>query len=188
MTTNKDFQQFQKFLADQKQQQIDELSVGKAINTGTTAYMGYETGSAIKDKRYGDAVSSGLSMMPGPIGWSAAASDWMGQSAKTEKGKAQGEWVRKNVPGAETVANYMRKAGEAIGVREPSKAPEPEKPKESEPVKPTETKPAEPPQQFISQQPKLDFLQKANIGTIGTRVQPESGGRTIKTFKQFHKK
>jgi len=181
MTTNKDFKNFQKFLVDYKLQQIDEGPIGTAI----TGYMGYQTGSAIKDKRYGDAVSSGLSMVPGPVGWAAAASDWIGSTKDTEKGKAQGEWIRKNVPGAETVANYMRKAGETIGVREPT---QPEKPKEPEPVKPSETKPAEPPQQFISQQPRSDFLQKANIGTIGTpRVQPESGGRTIKTFKQFHK-
>lgn len=132
MTTNKDFKEFQKFLAEKNQEQIDEGAVSKVINTGITGYMGYETGSAIKDKRYGDAVSSGLSMMPGPVGWAAVASDAIGKAAKTEKGKAQGEWVRKNVPGAETVANYMRKAGEAIGIREPSKPQEPETPKEPE--------------------------------------------------------
>lgn len=181
MTTNKDFQDFQKFLTEQKQ--LKEGPIGTAI----TGYMGYETGSAIKDKRYGDAVSSGLGMLGGPVGWAAVTSDVMGKAAKTEKGKAQGEWVRKNVPGAETVANYMRKAGEAIGIREPSKSQEPEQPNEPEQpasdmvARKVQSIPITPPTQQTS---TTDEIVPRKVKTT---IERESGGRTIKSFKQFHK-
>ena len=49
----------------------------------------------------------------------------------TETGRSIGKWIGDHVPGAKTAADYMRKAGETLGVRdapEPAKQPEPTKP------------------------------------------------------------
>jgi hypothetical protein len=60
----------------------------------------------------------------GPIAAGASigstASDILGAASRTETGRNVGRWVRDNVPGAPAAAEAMKKAGEAIGVREPS--------------------------------------------------------------------
>lgn len=70
-------------------------------------------------------VASGLGRFAGPIATGASigatASDLLGAASRTETGKSVGKWIGQNVPGAKTAADAMRKAGEAIGVREPSK-------------------------------------------------------------------
>lgn len=87
----------------------------------------------------------------GPIGAAMTVSDVVGKVATgTETGRAVGKWIGDNVPGAKTAANMMRKAGEAIGVRDaaPPKQEVKTQTKTAEPpTKPTETKtaPAAPP-------------------------------------------
>ena len=70
-------------------------------------------------------VASALGRFAGPIATGASigatASDLLGAASRTETGRNVGRWIRDNVPGAPAAAEAMKKAGEAIGVREPSK-------------------------------------------------------------------
>ena len=67
----------------------------------------------------GNPISAGASM-------GATASSGLGYLAtQTKAGQEAGQWIRKNVPGAETAASAMRQAGEFIGVRDKAQAAAP---------------------------------------------------------------
>jgi len=74
----------------------------------------------------------------GNAGLGAAAIGGMASGAlgylgtQTQTGRDVGKWIGDNVPGAKTAAEYMRQAGEAIGVREPRQTKPAETPKPTE--------------------------------------------------------
>ena len=76
------------------------------------------TGGALS--KVGGALKA-VGRVAGPIATAASVTDMAGSLATgTETGRSVGKWIGDNVPGAKTAADAMRKAGEAIGVREPS--------------------------------------------------------------------
>jgi hypothetical protein len=81
-------------------------------------------------------VASGLGRFAGPIATGASigatASELLGAASRTETGRNVGRWIRDNVPGAPAAAEAMKKAGEAIGVREPRQTKPAETPKPTE--------------------------------------------------------
>jgi hypothetical protein len=96
----------------------------------------------------GAAASMGGSAALGGAALGGMASGALGALAtQTQTGRDVGKWIGDNVPGAKTAADLMRKAGETIGVREPSQpkaaeTPKAETPKTAEAPKQQTTPPA----------------------------------------------
>lgn len=220
MTTNKDFREFQKFLLEQKLEQVNEGVLGSALKragemaAGTAAVSGGVAAgqTAAQGGSKDDVVKAGIegakSIVTEPIRkykegdkWGAATdvlktisgpavlADVGRVGAQTGVGRSVGKWIGDNVPGAKAAAEAAKKFRSAIGMKSEFEPEEPETPKEpdqsSTEVTPRKVQSVAVPSTSDSQ--PSSSSSEITPRKVKTTVEPESGGRRVKTFKQFHK-
>jgi hypothetical protein len=106
---------------------VKEASLGSIAGRGIGALSAYDAADNLRQGKVGKAGLSGLGMATGPVGAAAAGSSLLGMAATgTETGRSIGKWIGDHVPGAKTAADYMRKAGETLGVRDAPEQPKPQ--------------------------------------------------------------